>query len=126
MSDSVWKSKFTVRAVIVAIVIVVGLSSFYLGRDNATEVAPHQLTGKFDGLSIGGQSIAFQPEGSTTATSFAWSGDTMWTDSTGVVKFGHVACVQASQRGHTITIGVVNVKSDGTVPGTMIIAFVKC
>jgi hypothetical protein len=109
------------------VVLLIGVGLYYVGTISITAGTPQLLTGKFMGLSIDGRAMAFQPSGSSTGTSYAWSGDTMWSNSAGVIHDGgNVACVQPTNRGHTITIGVVETKPVDNFPGTNIIAFVRC
>jgi hypothetical protein len=94
---------------------------------DSTTAHTQVITGKFMGLSIDGGSLAFQPEGKTSGTSYAFSKDAMWTSSTGVVHSnGPATCLQTSNKGHKITIGVVWTKPQGYAPGTALLAYVRC
>ena len=41
---------------------------------NTTSAYPQTVTGKFMGFDASGSAMAFQPDGSSTGTSYAWSG----------------------------------------------------
>jgi hypothetical protein len=45
---------------------------------NATSAYPQTVTGKFMGFDSTGSAMAFQPDGSPTGTSYAWSAATLW------------------------------------------------
>jgi hypothetical protein len=110
-----------------AAVLLICFGFYHAGSASVTAGTPQLLTGKFMGLSIDGNAMAFQPSGSSTGTSYAWSGDLPWSNSSGVIQLGgNVACAKPIDRGHTITIGVVETKPAGGVPGTWLLAFVKC
>jgi hypothetical protein len=98
------------------------------GADSVTAGTPRILTGTFDGFSIDGGALAFQQDGSATGTSFAWSASTMWSDSIGSIHSGGdpVGCASPRFIGHKMTIGIVETKPAGGVPGTWLVAFVKC
>jgi hypothetical protein len=94
---------------------------------DSTTANTQVMTGKFMGLSIDGGGLAFQPEGATSGTSYAFSRDTMWITSTGAVRSGGpVTCLQTFDKGRTITIGVVWTKPQGYAPGTALLAYVRC
>jgi hypothetical protein len=79
------------------------------------------------GLSFNGSSLAFQSEGTTSGTSYAFSKDTIWISATGVVHTnGPVTCLQPSDKGRKATIGVVWTKPPGYAPGTALLAYVRC
>ena len=94
---------------------------------NATSAYPQTVTGKFMGFDATGSAMAFQPDGSSTGTSYAWSAATLWVSADGTTHGGGaITCLQPADRGHEITIGVVTVKPRGILPGTDLIAWVKC
>lgn len=94
---------------------------------NSTSAYPQTITGKFMGFDTTGAAMAFQSSGSANGTSYAWSADTMWESANGAIHdSGAVACLQPSDRRNKITIGVVVVKPQGDMPGTDLIAWVKC
>jgi hypothetical protein len=94
---------------------------------NATSAHPQTVTGKFMGFDGTDSAIAFQPDGSTTGTSYAWSAATLWVSASGATHSGGpITCLQPADRGHEITLGVVTVKPRGILPGTDLIAWVKC
>ena len=116
-------------AVYFAILIVALVFAVSMAVDAFTSTTAHTqvITGKFMGLSADGGSLALQPQGKTSGTSYAYSSDTMWISSTGVVHTnGPATCLQAADTGHKITIGVVWTKPQGYTPGTVLLAYVRC
>ena len=94
---------------------------------NSTSAYPQTITGKFMGIDAAGNALAFQPDGSATGTSYAWSPATLWVSANGTTHGGGpISCMRPADRGHKITIGVVTVKPRGILPGTDLIAWVKC
>ena len=94
---------------------------------NATSAYPQTVTGKFMGFDSTGSAMAFQPDGSPMGTSYAWSAATLWVSANGTTHSGGpITCLQPADRGHEITLGVVTVKPRGILPGTDLIAWVKC
>jgi hypothetical protein len=122
---SLRRTQALVSAVLCA--LLCGAVFFAVVASNSTTALPQVITGKFMGLSIDGGSLAFQPEGKTTGTSYVFSSDTMWISSTGLVHTsGPAACLQAADKGRKITIGVVWTKPQGYAPGTALLDYVKC
>jgi len=94
---------------------------------NATSAYPQTITGKFMGIGDAGSALAFQPDGSSSGTSYSWSPTTLWVSADGTTHDGGpITCMQPADRGHKITIGVVTVKPRGILPGTDLIAWVQC
>jgi hypothetical protein len=94
---------------------------------NATSAYPQTVSGKFMGFDATASAMAFQSDGSTTGTSYAWSAATLWVSVDGATHSGGpITCLQPADRGHEITLGVVTVKPRAILPGTDLIAWVKC
>lgn len=105
---------------IVAVVIAVS-------EHRSTSATPQTIAGKFMGFDMTGAAMAFQPAGSSTGTSYAWAPDTQWQSANGTWHLtGPVSCLQPSDRGRKVTIGVVTAKPVGTAAGTDLIVWVKC
>ena len=124
VSPSRWR-----RAVVMGLLsgIVTILVLVVVVERNSTSAYPQTVTGKFMGFDDAGRALAFQPDGSSSGTSYAWSPATLWVSANGTPHGGGpITCLQPADRGHEITIGVVTVKPRGILPGTDLIAWVKC
>jgi len=108
--------------VIAIVAVVIAVSAH-----RSTSATPQTVAGKFMGFDRTGAAMAFQPAGSSTGTSYAWAPDTQWQSANGTWHLtGPVSCLQPSDRGHTVTIGVITAKPVGTASGTDLIVWVKC
>ena len=104
-------------------VILVAIGSFWLGQVSAIQARTQIISGTFMGLSIDHAELAFQPNGSTTGTSYSYSSDTTWIHH-GVVHGGGMdVCLN---RGRKIQIGVVTGRPVGSSPGGVLLSFIKC
>lgn len=127
--DEKIKSLQKTYAVMTAILCAALAIAVFVAVDasDSTTANTQVMTGKFMGLSIDGASLSFQPEGTTSGTSYAFSKDILWITSNGVVRSGGpVTCLQTSDKGRKITIGVVWTKPQGYAPGTALLAYVRC
>lgn len=115
-------------AVVLSVVMAALAVAVFIAVDASDSTTAHTqvIAGRFMGLSSDGGSLAFQPEGSDSGTSYAFSRDITWISSTGVVHQGSATCLQSSDKGHKITIGVVWTKPQGDAPGIALLAYVRC
>ena len=107
---------------IATLAVVIAVSEY-----RSSSATPQTITGTFMGFDATGTAIAFQPTGSFNGGSYAWAPDTQWQSVNGTWHLtGPVSCLQPSDRGRKVTIGVVTAKPVGTAPGADLIAWVKC
>jgi hypothetical protein len=110
-----------------AVALLLGFGLYHAGADSVTAGTPRILSGTFRGFGNDGQTLAFQQAGSSTGTSFAWSGSTVWFDANDGIHWGGPGgCTSPQFIGHKITIGVVETKQTGGLPAFWVLAFVKC
>jgi hypothetical protein len=127
--DDDMKSLQSTYAVLLSVLMAALAVAVFIAVDASDSTSAHTqvITGTFMGLSIDGGSLALQPEGTNSGTSYAFSKDTMWISSTGVVHMSEPAtCLETSNKGHKITIGVVWTKPQGYAPGISLLAYVRC
>ena len=103
--------------------IFVAIGSFWLGQISATQARTQVISGTFMTLSIDHAELAFQPNRSTTGSSYAYGADITWIHG-GVVHQGGVdVCLK---RGRKIQIGVVTARPVGSNPGGVLLSFISC
>lgn len=111
-----------ILGVIAIVAVVIAVS-----EHRSSSATPQTITGKFMGFDTTGAAMAFQPAGSASGTSYAWAPDTQWQSANGTWHLtGPASCLQPSNRGRTVTIGVVTAEPVGTAGGADLIVWVKC
>lgn len=111
-----------ILGVIAVVAVVIAVS-----EHDSSSATPQTIAGKFMGFNMTGTAMAFHPNGSATGTSYIWAPDTQWQSSKGTWHLtGPVSCLQPSDRGRIVSIGVVTAKPVGTAAGTDFIVWVKC
>jgi hypothetical protein len=104
------------------VAVAVAVSEYH-----SSAATPQTITGEFTGFDMTGTAMAFQPTGSSTAASYAWAPATSWQSANGSWHLsGPATCLQPSDRGRKVTIGVVTAKSVGAMLGADLIVWVKC
>lgn len=94
---------------------------------NSSSVTPKAITGKWMGTNTNDTAFAFQPNGSSTGSSYALSSDIEWWSANGTRTLsGLDACLKAAGSSRIITIGVVTVKPVGVPLSSVLVAYVKC
>jgi hypothetical protein len=79
------------------------------------------------GTNTDGTAFAFQPNGSSTGSSYALSSDIHWWSANSSRTLSGVdACIKAAGSSRIITIGVATVKPVGVPLGNVIVTYVKC
>jgi hypothetical protein len=124
------KTNFRLIWTSVAIIILVGSTAVgyeYGSHRTTSSVTPQVLIGKFMGLGIGGNELAFQPLGAPNGQSYAWNDSEIWYSAKGVEHVGGaVPCLTKSSAGKPITLAVITVRPVQHEFGTTEIIWLQC
>ena len=125
-------SKANAKLIWVLIAIIVCVCSTAIGYEYGSHrytssATPQIVNGKFMGLGVGGNEIAFQPSGSSNGQSYSWDSSETWFSANGVEHVGGVVpCLTKSSVGKEISLAIITIEGTKQASGTVQIVWLQC